>query len=361
MHVKNSEKVRILGVWRGRLPKGCELCMKGLKVVVYVTGFCEANCFYCPLSTERRNPRSFYVDEERINNIENVVLEVEAVGARGASITGGEPLASIERVENIISLLKDVYGDKFHIHLYTHGGHLTPDIIRRLDRLGLDELRFHPRYERSFKYLEYATRNTSMEVGVEVPAIPGRVAELTKLVERTWLAGAKFININELEYSETNLAKLLIRGLKPAAGKPYVLGSFETALQVLRYVEEKGLDISVHICPAVFKDAVQMRLRLIRKALATAAPHEEVTPSGTLRSLRIPNDLYDRLSRYLPQLPALSHPADGKYIYVNPRVLDLLPKELREEVESRGIYEERYPSILSSYSLVTKEVGARGQ
>ncbi|RLG85074.1 MAG: radical SAM protein, partial [Thermoprotei archaeon] len=200
---RSAERLRVVGLWRGRLPRGCELCMRGLKVVVFVTGFCEANCYYCPVGIGRRDPDALYVDEERVDSLDRVLEEIEVVGARGISITGGEPLSAIERVEKILRLVKDVYGQGFHVHLYTHGGYATREVLRRLDRLGLDEIRFHPRYPQSFRSLEYAARETSMDVGVEVPAIPGAAEGLCRVAAYAERLGARFININELEYSES--------------------------------------------------------------------------------------------------------------------------------------------------------------
>ncbi|HRZ19884.1 MAG TPA: radical SAM protein, partial [Methanofastidiosum sp.] len=36
--------------YTGKLSKGCKLCIKGRKSVLFVTGLCGVNCYYCPLS-----------------------------------------------------------------------------------------------------------------------------------------------------------------------------------------------------------------------------------------------------------------------------------------------------------------------
>jgi len=47
-------------------------------------------------------------------------------------------------------------------------------------------------------------------------------------------------------------------------------------------LEEEKLPVRVHFCTSRYKDAGQLRLRLLRTALATARPYEEVTEDGLL-------------------------------------------------------------------------------
>ncbi|MFW5747059.1 MAG: radical SAM protein, partial [Nanoarchaeota archaeon] len=75
----------------GTLPKGCQLCVKGAKMVLYVTGICGNNCAYCPLSQSRRADR-MWADEWPIENYEEMARECELIGAEGCGITGGDPL-----------------------------------------------------------------------------------------------------------------------------------------------------------------------------------------------------------------------------------------------------------------------------
>jgi len=282
----------VLGAWIGELPRGCELCMRGSKIMIFVTGMCYVNCPYCPVSIERRRPDAFYVDEERVESLSTIVDEAVLVDAEGASITGGEPLCRFDTVVRILTLLKDVFGPDFHIHLYTTGWMATRDILKQLERHGLDELRIHPVAEWSWKVLKKAVESLSIDVGVEIPAIPLREV-LKYVVLKAARIGAKFVNINELEATESNYFYIAFSGYRVASDGRSVVGSREAALQVLEWAERSGIDIAVHFCPTLFKDRVQHRTRLRRKALRCRAPHQEVTDDGLIR---------DRDKEFVPTL-----------------------------------------------------------
>ena len=271
----------MLGWWYGTLPRGCELCMRGLKVVVFVTGVCGINCFYCPLSLERRRVDAFYVDEERVEDLSDILDEIAFVRARGISITGGEPLHVIDRVVDIIELVKSVYGSGFHVHLYTTGLGASPTIFKALERVGLDELRFHVVGEWVWKYVEMAVHSLSIDVGIEIPALP-KIDMVLRVIERAAGLGIKFVNLNELEVSETNMEKLLLRGFKISSDGRTVVGSADVAKRAIEIAAEQNLKVSVHFCPAVFKDRIQHRYRLLRKAITCAEPGVEVEDDGLL-------------------------------------------------------------------------------
>ena len=62
----------VIGYWYKDLPKGCKLCMKGAKAVIFITGICGLDCFYCPISVERRFVGALYVDEEKVFRLNEI-------------------------------------------------------------------------------------------------------------------------------------------------------------------------------------------------------------------------------------------------------------------------------------------------
>ncbi len=272
----------VIGWWYGRLPRGCELCMKGSKVVVFITGICGVDCFYCPISMERRRMRAFYADEERIQKIEYILDEIFFIQAEGLSITGGEPFQRYDLVTKVVEMVKDVMGSKFHVHLYTSGLGATKSAIKYLDRINLDEIRFHIVNNSVWRLVEYTIKNTSMDVGIEVPALPGGEEVLWSIITTANSIGVRFVNINELEISETNINSLLLRGFRPSQDGRTVYGSSETAMEVVRKALEERLSISVHFCPTIYKDSIQHKERLRRKSITCKGYHDMVSEDGLL-------------------------------------------------------------------------------
>jgi pyruvate formate-lyase activating enzyme-like uncharacterized protein len=197
--------------------------------------------------------------------------------ALGTGITGGEPLLKLNRVLDYIKLLKSEFGSAHHIHLYSA---LAPS-EQTLDALacaGLDEIRFHPPLEewdyfsssRYYEALEY-TGQLGLHAGVEIPAIKPVPTIIEALKE---LGG--FLNLNELEFSETNFDAMVARGFVPIKSGYAALGSRKIALEIA------SNDVPVYFCSSSSKDKVQLRERLKRKARRIARPFDEVTDDGTL-------------------------------------------------------------------------------
>ncbi len=310
-----------IGVFTGGLPRGCSLCYAGTKVVVFVTGLCRDGCYYCPVSRSRMGQDRMYVDEEPVDSPSQVLLEAYRIGASGASITGGDPLARPARVLTIIRALKSEFGDGFHIHLYTSGRLASRSLLERLEATGLDEIRFHPTHPSMLEKVRIAVEHTGMDVGVEVPAIPGREQELIRLAERLEEMGAKFLNLNEMEVSESNIEAVTRRGFRVAGSGVAVEGSRETALKVVRWAAGHLKRLKVHFCPAGFKDYVQTKNRLLRKARGVAHLYEEPTREGTLLRGEI---LLSRVSGRAAKLveEGLLVPLGGSMYATHPALLD---------------------------------------
>ncbi|MDF1538177.1 MAG: 4Fe-4S cluster-binding domain-containing protein [Candidatus Thorarchaeota archaeon] len=345
----------------GELPKGCKLCAKGTKMVLFVTGLCDSSCYYCPLSEERANQDSTYADEMLVTDDEGIFEEVNAIGAEGAGISGGDPLCRLERTLDFITKLKHEFGKKFHLHLYTSKADITSEELLELERVGLDEIRFHPQGT-DWSGIERALK-TTMSVGIEVPAIPGKTRQLMDLAQRAEQIGVSFVNLNELETSETNFERLMSMGMKlTSLEKASVQGSAETAIEVVEWATENLKDITVHFCTARYKDAIQLRNRLERRLERVIRPFElrddddPLLILGVIRAIHGQQiDIEDLTAIYNTLQNEYDVPSDlmnvdstRQRIEIAPWVLEELAKDLKrlfakkQKLEMGIVYE--YPS-----------------
>ncbi len=257
----------------GTLPKGCKLCAEGKKMVLFVTGICDSSCYYCPLSENKMGKDVIFADEMPVEKDADIIEEAHAIGSKGAGISGGDPLNVLDRTLHYLSLLKENFGTDFHTHLYTSKSTVNNETIEALIDAGLDEIRFHPQ-TKDLSGIRTALAH-SIDVGVEVPVIPGADERLKELIDNLENLDVKFINLNELEASETNFEKLTRKGMKLVGmHTASIEGSFETAMKVLEWASNHTQSISVHYCSAHYKDAVQMRNRLERRLERVIRPFE---------------------------------------------------------------------------------------
>jgi hypothetical protein len=261
-------------------------------MVLLITGLCSAKCFYCPLSVRKLGKDRIFANEWELDNeedTEKLIQEAEYIEATGAGITGGDPLIVWKRTKKYIVLLKENFGTDFHIHLYT-SGIKNSEYISDLVSAGLDEIRFHPLPEnwndmnRSpiFGSIKNALES-DVDVAIEVPAIPEMEDELFSMICWANNIGIKWVNLNELEFSETNAEKLIKRGFTVKDDiSAAVKGSQESANKVIDMVFNNDFEIGVHYCSSSFKDGVQLKNRIMRRAKNIAKEYEIISDEGTL-------------------------------------------------------------------------------
>lgn len=329
--------------YTGRLPKGCLQCRRGTKLVLLVSGRCSTGCYYCPLSLEKKGRDVLFANERRCTTDEEVVEEARLIGAEGTGITGGDPLACLDRTLHFIRLLKRELGRRHHIHLYTSS--LDVEAFRQLEGAGLDELRLHPPLERWGELdgtgLREFVASTRMKVGLEVPALPGEEDRTARLIAWAEEAGLDFVNLNELEFSEGNWDQLQRRGLEVRDEvSSAVRGSEEAALR--RLAREGG--IPVHYCSSRFKDSVQLRRRIMRRARRIARPSDVITADGTLLKGVVEGPL-DEVVRYLHEefdVPddMIYKDKEKKRVEVAPWVLE----QIADQLPFAAFLVEEYPT-----------------
>ncbi|MBI4140621.1 radical SAM protein [Candidatus Woesearchaeota archaeon] len=270
----------------GNLSEGCKLCVKGRKLVLFITGLCGQRCWYCPISEEKFSKDVVYANEWRIKNPDNpeeLFKEAELTEAKGAGITGGDPLMRIERCCLYIKQLKQKYGKQFHIHLYTPLKLVTKERLQKLYDAGLDEIRFHPNLDDDVLWnnLELA-QDYCWATGIEIPAIPEYGEKTKRLID--FIAGKiNFINLNELEHSDTLASHYSLdeRGYRTKDNISYgIRGSKEIGLEMLEYAQTKG--VPAHFCTAKLKDAVQLTNRIKIRATNAGLSFDIKTTEGML-------------------------------------------------------------------------------
>lgn len=265
----------------GALPQGCRQCIRGEKLVLFVTGICPKKCFYCPLSGNRKDKDVTFANEAPVKTDGDIITEARLCSAKGAGLTGGDPLVRIERTLHYIRLLKSTFGQEFHIHLYTSGELATPEVLSKLKEAGLDEIRYHVHDDPD---VILPALKTALDAGAEVPAVPGEGEKLKSLVKFLDDAGAKFININELEMSELNAKEMARRGFETCGDVcNSVFGSREVAEKALLWARANTRQLSVHFCNSRLKDVYQYNNRLKRRAKNVKQPYETIVRGCLLR------------------------------------------------------------------------------
>ena len=270
----------------GKLPKGCELCVQGKKLVLFITGDCFRKCFYCPLSEIRRTDKVFanewdtgFTNKLEKKHLDIIIKEAKLCGAEGAGITGGDPLIQWQRAVKAIKALKKEFGKTFHIHLYTGFEHVELKRLKALCNAGLDEIRFHPVLwnDTLWNRIDIA-RKFPWTIGVEIPSIPSYEKQTKKLLHFLDHK-VDFVNMNELELSDTNAS--MLRKLKYEAKDKTsyaVKGSKALALRLMRDPHS----YPIHFCTSKLKDKVQLTQRIRRRAKRIALPFDTITKEGLL-------------------------------------------------------------------------------
>ena len=335
----------------GGLPEGCMRCARGSKMVLLVTGRCGAGCFYCPLSEGKRGRDVVYANERPVDTVGEAVEEAHLIDTEGTGVTGGDPAEVLERTASWVRALKDEFGPDHHVHLYTSRA-LSGDELAHLSDAGLDEVRFHPPPEdlatirdTAYPAAVEAAVSLGMDAGYEVPVLPDREEDLRSFLGSLVEApGGPFVNLNELEFSSTNADALRARGYSVRDDvSAAVKGSEELARRLVGELSGSGL--RAHYCSASFKDGVQLRNRLARRARNVALPHELVTDDQTILKGVVETDDPGGVARDLQA--RFDVPPELMVVDAERGVLELAAwviEELADEVQGDCFLVEEYPT-----------------
>lgn len=270
----------------GELSPGCQRCVEGSWSCLFINGQCNASCFYCPAPQDRK-------DLPATNNLafkhpQAYATYLRRLGFRGASVSGGEPLLTLNRTLAFLRATREALGPDGHLWLYTNGILLTREIAAQLAAAGLDEIRF------DIGATGYQCHKIAAAVGlirvisVEIPAVPEALASLKQILPELPRLGVNHLNLHQLRLTRHNFRQLSERNYTFLHGeKVTVLDSELAALQILRFVRQNNLPLPVNYCSFVFKHRHQKAAARRRAAWLDARPRETITAAGYLRKLEL--------------------------------------------------------------------------
>jgi len=307
-----------------RLSPGCQTCATGGWSCLFINGRCNASCFYCPTSQDDTG-------DPLTNGIpfatpEDYAEYVALFGFTGASISGGEPLLTLDRTLAYLDAVRRRCGDAVHLWMYTNGTLLTREIAGELRSAGLGEIRFDigaTNYNLSKLQLAVGVIPT---VTVEIPMVPEEEGLLQdKLVEMA-ATGVQHLNLHQLRLTPYNSQHLASRAYTFVHGENVtVLESELSALRLVRYALEQGIDLPVNYCSFPYKRRFQHAAARRRGIPFVRSEHEAVTEAGYLRALGAGSVQY---------FEAVTLPAGS---YRQPVVEIPLPSGRRIAVEKRPV------------------------
>ncbi len=284
------------------IAKGCEYCVRGEKLVLFISGVCSRNCWYCSLSEKRKNKEFIFANERKCKNFKDIVEEVKASRATSVGITGGDPLLFLDKTIKFASKLKKRFGKQFHTHIYLPTKLVTRKKLEKLSKC-VDEVRFHPEFlinketiEKDLEKIRVAGLYWNKpNIGIELPMIPDKKREILNFILKA-KDFVGFVNLNEFELSETNF-DLITKKYKLKEGGYVVAGSVEAGKWVLNELSKRKINLKVHLCTAQLKNCWQFANRL---KLHKIFPYGKRTEDGTViylvvdGKLKINGSFYDK-------------------------------------------------------------------
>jgi len=267
-----------------RLSPGCQTCATGGWSCLFINGRCNASCFYCPTSQDETG-------DPLTNGIpfaspDDYAEYVALFGFTGASISGGEPLLTLDRTLAYLDAVRRRCGGAVHLWMYTNGTLLTREIAGELRSAGLGEIRF------DIGATDYNLGKLQLAVGViptvtvEIPTVPEEEELLRDKLAEMAATGVQHLNLHQLRLTPYNSRHLASRAYTFLHGENVtVLESELAALRLVRYAIERGIDLPVNYCSFPYKRRFQHAAARRRGIPFVRADNEAVTEAGYLRAL----------------------------------------------------------------------------
>lgn len=270
------------------LSPGCWTCVDGTWSCIHINSLCTRDCFYCPRDkTKETTPEA---DGFKFTHTDLYIDHLKKFNYQGIGFSGGEPFVVFERLLTDLRRIREVFGRRHYLWVYTNGDLVTEEKLSALNQVGLNELRFDISARGyDLKPVQLAVRHIDT-VTVEIPAIPEDVQRVKPLIKRLEALGVKFLNIHQLHSSRHNQKALMERGYTFLnsdyfSGQSPILESEWAALEILKHAIRKGTRMGIQYCSFCYKGRFQGMAFRKRYGPLFKENNESITETGFIRSL----------------------------------------------------------------------------
>lgn len=274
----------------GTISPGCLSCIKGDWFCFYLTPLCNKNCFFCMNSFEK-NPNGFPKTSENIilKTNEDYIKYIKEFKFKGISFSGGEPLLVFDKLISLLQDTRDTFGNYHYIWLYTNGALITSEKLKKLQELGLNEIRFDiaaNNYSLDAVKLALEYINT---VTIEIPVIPEDVEVVKGKLPTMESIGVKHLNLHQLAVTKGNYENLCKRNYESLARANDInlfpiIESESAAIELLHYGSKVLKKMGINYCSQKYKDVYQRIAYRKRWSLVCKEKNEYITDLGFIRS-----------------------------------------------------------------------------
>lgn len=269
-----------------KISPGCDLCGRGGWSCLFINGVCNARCFYCP-STQKEKGQPMTSSVE-FSNPQDYAAYVNAFNIQGVSFSGGEPFMTFDRVLTFLKTLRARVTHPLYIWMYTNGILVTEDKLKQLRDSGLDEIRF----DLSANHYTLDALKKALGiipcVTVEIPAIPEDLEKTRNMVKELHGLGVDHLNLHQLRCTPHNTDAFIKKGYTFLHGPGVtVLETELTALELIRYTQTENIALPINYCSFTYRNQFQGSGAKKRTALKIKSAHEDITPTGHIRTMSL--------------------------------------------------------------------------
>ena len=251
-------------IYLNNISSACEACQTGAEsYTTFLSMKCHRNCYFC--FNENEDSFTHFLTHQREATEELASLLENGYRLKHIALTGGEQLLFPEEAIQFFQFANTKTPES-HTRMYTAGDLLTEDILRQLKEVSLKEIRFSIKMEDSPQKIKHILGKIEMakkyipQVLVEMPVIPGTLAEMKKLLLKLDEIGIFGINLLEFCFPLKNPQPFIDRGFSLKnppyemyynywyAGGLAIAKSEEHCLELLKFATEQQLKIGVHYC-----------------------------------------------------------------------------------------------------------------